>query len=415
MGVGRSNNGWTQVGTRVTVDSIDFPGILKFERVPGAQGQFDLHRVFKQLPSTLPVDAWIAEFEYKFSAGNNPTHFPFGLSSTSDDMTLLEPEDRVLVYHGGIGGNVLQLEPSGAALPGAIPISANTQYYITLERLPTQLILSVFSDPARTIHITNSPFIKTIELSDYSNINFIQHGASSNSGNARVLTAEVDNSVISGAVTQGGTIVEIGPGAYSVTEDSESGYIGTFSPDCSGNILAGQSKICVISNNDLDLTTGLVAHWKLDDNTGVQATDSSGNNNHGTLNNGPTWLSGSSCYDNNCLSFDGIDDHVSIPDSATLDGMQELTVSVWVKRNTVDGIQWVIGKSTQPFTFNSGSYDILLQSGEVRGRLYIQNTLATSFGGNYPTDTTDFHNIVLGYKGGLMTIHVDGERVGGVG
>ena len=70
-----------------------------------------------------------------------------------------------------------------------------------------------------------------------------------------------------------------------------------------------------------------------------------------------------------------------------------------------------IGKSTQPFTFNSGSYDILLQSGEVRGRLYIQNTLATSFGGNYPTDTTDFHNIVLGYKGGLMTIHVDGELV----
>jgi len=37
--------------------------------------------------------------------------------------------------------------------------------------------------------------------------------------------------------------------------------------------------------------TGLVGHWKLDEGSGTTASDSSGNNNHGTLVNSPTWSS----------------------------------------------------------------------------------------------------------------------------
>jgi hypothetical protein len=39
-------------------------------------------------------------------------------------------------------------------------------------------------------------------------------------------------------------------------------------------------------------TTGLAAHWKLDEGSGTTAADSSGNNNTGTLTNGPTWTTG---------------------------------------------------------------------------------------------------------------------------
>lgn len=37
---------------------------------------------------------------------------------------------------------------------------------------------------------------------------------------------------------------------YSVTEPSYAGYTATFSPNCSGTILAGQSVICTVTNND---------------------------------------------------------------------------------------------------------------------------------------------------------------------
>jgi hypothetical protein len=89
--------------------------------------------------------------------------------------------------------------------------------------------------------------------------------------------------------------------------------------------------------------------------------------------------------------------------------MNELTVSVWVKRDVIDNnIYWVVGKSTEPFTFNSGTYDIYLRDDVVHGRLYVQGIVGCDFGGTYPTDTTDFHNIVLRYKGGLMSLYVDG-------
>jgi len=41
-----------------------------------------------------------------------------------------------------------------------------------------------------------------------------------------------------------------------------------------------------------DITTGMVGHWKFDEGSGTSAVDSSGNNNTGTLTNGPTWTTG---------------------------------------------------------------------------------------------------------------------------
>ena len=41
-----------------------------------------------------------------------------------------------------------------------------------------------------------------------------------------------------------------------------------------------------------DITTGLVGWWKFDEGSGTAAGDSSGNNNTGTLTNGPTWTTG---------------------------------------------------------------------------------------------------------------------------
>jgi len=47
-----------------------------------------------------------------------------------------------------------------------------------------------------------------------------------------------------------GTIVTLGPGTYSITGKSVSGYQTTYSPGCSGSLLNGESKLCYVTNND---------------------------------------------------------------------------------------------------------------------------------------------------------------------
>jgi hypothetical protein len=70
---------------------------------------------------------------------------------------------------------------------------------------------------------------------------------------------------------------------------------------------------------------GLVGWWTFDEGSGTTARDSSGNNNHGTLMNGPTWTQGKVGA---ALSFDGVDDRVDTGDFSFLTGA--FTVSAWV-------------------------------------------------------------------------------------
>ena len=52
----------------------------------------------------------------------------------------------------------------------------------------------------------------------------------------------------------GGTAIPMNQGAYEVTEAQIAGYTGTFSADCTGTILVGQTKTCTITNNDIQPT-----------------------------------------------------------------------------------------------------------------------------------------------------------------
>ena len=88
------------------------------------------------------------------------------------------------------------------------------------------------------------------------------------------------------------------------------------------------------------LTAGLAAcadvraAWYFDEGSGQTVADSSGNGNNGTLGptiavetNDPTWTTGK--Y-SNALSYDGSNDYVRVPDSATLDVTSSLTIEAWV-------------------------------------------------------------------------------------
>ena len=78
--------------------------------------------------------------------------------------------------------------------------------------------------------------------------------------------------------------------------------------------------------------TGLVGAYSFDAGSGSVLADVSGNGNNGTIS-GATWTSGKA---GGALRFDGVNDLVTVPDSASLDLLNGMTLEAWV-RPTANG------------------------------------------------------------------------------
>jgi hypothetical protein len=74
-------------------------------------------------------------------------------------------------------------------------------------------------------------------------------------------------------------------------------------------------------------TGGLIAHWKLDEDAGITAYDSAGDND-GTLAKGPLWTDG---IVDGALQFDGVDNYVDLGNDSSLKPPLPVTFSTWIK------------------------------------------------------------------------------------
>jgi RHS repeat-associated protein len=74
-------------------------------------------------------------------------------------------------------------------------------------------------------------------------------------------------------------------------------------------------------------TSGLVGHWKFDENSGTTAADFSGNNNTGTLTSGASWATGQSGA---ATSLDGVNDYVQVGPQSSLAMTTAATFSAWI-------------------------------------------------------------------------------------
>ena len=112
------------------------------------------------------------------------------------------------------------------------------------------------------------------------------------------------------------------------------------------------------------MTRGLVGYWSFDEGGGTVARDASGNNNHGTLTNGPKWTQGKN---GTALQFDGKNDYVDCGNDASLNIANEMTIDMWVN----------VAKVGAP-----GGYDSIIAKFENNDyrRWYIQARAASYFG-----------------------------------
>ena len=163
----------------------------------------------------------------------------------------------------------------------------------------------------------------------------------------------------------------------------------------------------------MTLTLGLVAWWPGDGD----ATDAAGGN-HGTLHDGATFEPG---LFGSAFSFDGLDDYVSIPDSASLDLADEITVSLWAKINGFPLAD--SGSNHSGYLIDKmisdpvGPFGIWVSRNEaVLGMFQTPQTPSDSGFGDWLsfTDTADlnnWHHYAMTYISGEQRAYYDGREV----
>jgi hypothetical protein len=118
---------------------------------------------------------------------------------------------------------------------------------------------------------------------------------------------------------------------YSVSWDTTTATNAAHQLTADARDAAGNHGLSVVVNVTVNNTTppvtGLVAAYALDEGSGTAVGDRSGTGNNGTIS-GATWSA--SGKNGAALSFDGVNDLVTVPDSNSLDLTNGMTLEAWV-------------------------------------------------------------------------------------
>lgn len=98
--------------------------------------------------------------------------------------------------------------------------------------------------------------------------------------------------------------------------------------DAAGNTRTSAAVDVTVANTAPPGPTGLVGAWSFDQGSGTAVPDASGTGNHGTLS-GATWTAAGK--QGGALTFDGVNDRVAVPDAASLDLTNRMTLEAWVR------------------------------------------------------------------------------------
>jgi len=153
----------------------------------------------------------------------------------------------------------------------------------------------------------------------------------------------VSNVVIAGSTDFTVTAVpaaSIVPGeatTFGVTFDPSLDGLRTATVSVSNSDTNANPYTFAIQGTGVSITNGLAGYWKCDESNETLAGDSSGNNNNGTLFNGPVWVTGRF---GNGLSFDGRNDYVDVGDPASgvldFDASQSFSYGAWINPGVLD-------------------------------------------------------------------------------
>jgi hypothetical protein len=148
------------------------------------------------------------------------------------------------------------------------------------------------------------------------------------------------------------------------------------------------------------IPNALVAAYDFDEGAGTTFSDGSGKGNHGFFFQA-TWAPGR--Y-GTAVSFDGVNDYASVPDSASLDLTNNLTLQAWVRPTASSAWRTILLKETP----NDLAYALYSASGVNRPSAWIASA-SSSGPAALPLNT--WSHVAASYDGARLKLYVNGVLV----
>jgi len=149
----------------------------------------------------------------------------------------------------------------------------------------------------------------------------------------------------------------------------------------------------------------IYAYWKLDETSGLFASDSSGNNRHGILVNmeESDWITGKL---GNCLIFDGVNEHINCGAIASFEKNQAFSLEAWIYPTIVTSHRTILDK--MDYHGNHIGWFFKIYNAQLwfgmydgsSGRLYVNTTEAII--------PNNWYHVVATYDGGSLAsgVHI---------
>ena len=156
-------------------------------------------------------------------------------------------------------------------------------------------------------------------------------------------------------------------------------------------------------NSHPDLVTGMAAWWPLDEGSGSQAGDVSGQNHTALLQGSPppAWSSDTS---GTALSFQGPTAHVTAADTGDLAVTTAFTLITWAKL-TVGTEGTAITKSN--YEAQVSSYALSVHQNRIAAQLRLGSNTRSLYGHSIIADSK-WHHLAFVYNGFEFCLYVDG-------
>jgi hypothetical protein len=186
---------------------------------------------------------------------------------------------------------------------------------------------------------------------------------------------------------------------WDTTDDSDGPHtITAVARDASGNAATSAPRQLTVRN------TGLVAAYGFDEGAGATAADLMGGH-PGQITGGAAWTAAGRL--GGALTFDGVDDSVTVADSAEFDLSSGMTIEAWVKPSALDSWRSVVQKERT----GAAAYGLFANTtlGAPAARVFTSE--AFEAGASAPLLTTTWTHLAMSWDGTTVRLYVDGAEV----
>jgi hypothetical protein len=162
---------------------------------------------------------------------------------------------------------------------------------------------------------------------------------------------------------------------------------------------------------DAVLADNPVSYWRLEETSGTTAADSKGSN-LGTYTNGPGLGQSGAVPDtinNRAVHFDGVNDYVSVPASASLNVASQITIEAWIYKDDTNAVRPIVEYG------NSGGYGVHMWNWDDGTKLFVNFVDTGGGGGTLMTGpilhANIWYHVAASYDGNVGRLYVNGTQV----